>query len=88
MKLRAGVKISVVEFWNRNVIAGVLVVKRARIVNVVRKRFTRLLHYRLAGDGMNDGVISLNTKGTKWVVGWDGPQVRALKTVTALRGET
>lgn len=90
MKLRAGVRISVVENWNRERSAA-RVVKRARIVK--RTRFMWLIHYRLVYDDerelrgtQNDGVLDRGDKGKTWVVGWEGPQVCALATVAALGG--
>jgi hypothetical protein len=88
MKLRAGGKISVVEHENRDT-RRPCKVKKARIEKVVYKRFVRMIHYRLVYDGTdsstwNEGLVSLESKGTLWVVGWDGPQVRALSTVAAL----
>lgn len=92
VKLRAGVRISVVENWNRERSAA-RVVKRARIVKVARTRFMWLIHYRLVYDDerelrgtQNDGVLDRGDKGKTWVVGWEGPQVRALATVAALDG--
>lgn len=92
MKLRAGVRISVVEHRNRagGVLGNGLTIKPARIVKVVRTRFMRLIHYRLEPTrtisfaSENDGVVQIDAKGKLWVVGWEGPHVRALSTVAAL----
>ncbi len=88
MKLRTGARISVVEFWNRNITSGVRIVTKARIKRVVHSRFVKLIHYRLEGPQFpfseNDGVVAIDAKGKLWISGWEGPQVNALRTVAAL----
>lgn len=82
-KLREGTKISVADKRGSRRTE----VKPAIIVVVVRKRFTKLIHYRLAGfpdNSLNDGTVPLEAKGSQWIVGWEGAEVDALRTVVAL----
>ena len=83
-KLRENVKISVADKRG----SGPTRVKPATIIYVVRTRFIRRIHYRLAGFGptsFNDGMVDLDEEGTAWVRGWTGPEVEALAVAAALR---
>lgn len=81
-KLRERAKISVA-----HAVPFQIRVERALIVYVVRTRFIRRIHYRLADSTWStfDGMVELDEENVSWVRGWNNVEAEALAVSVALR---
>jgi hypothetical protein len=70
------------------------VIRRAKIVTIPNiGGGQKFFHYRLCCNlprptTYNDGMETIESEGSRWVRGWEGPQVDALGTVAALSEPT